>query len=360
MTGAGPSVSVIIPHFNRSDLVADTVASVLASDTQSVDIIIVDDGSTREHLLRLQGLRGPRVRVMSRESGLKGPSRCRNIGADASTSAYLIFLDSDDLLAPWCVGQRLAAASANDDADMWVFPVMLFDEAPGDRAELWNVMGEIRDAARRFISSDPPWHTSSPLWRREAFMTIGGFNEAVFYGDDSDLHMRALLSELPIQCISNAIPDVFIRRSGTPRITNVSDADAWAMRRARLVQASSFLRATRHEAYLPLVEAQYFAEAEWFVFNGAGGDEASKVMQQWEDDFPSSTLRSPHALAYLAVARLTRRHAYPLLRLARRLAMSVLPANFFSVAPWFHRAKLDSIQAREMRIRLGPIKSQMA
>ncbi|MFM7830855.1 MAG: hypothetical protein ACKPJD_03655, partial [Planctomycetaceae bacterium] len=108
-------------------------------------------------------------------------------------------------------------------ADALVFPVMLFRQQPGDWNTLWNsLQGE--DPALRFLTSDPPWQTSSVLWRRAALESIAGFNEAVMYGDDSELHARALISGIGFEIQPAQLPDVFIRRSAVERITNtVSD-----------------------------------------------------------------------------------------------------------------------------------------
>ena len=327
-------VTVVIPHFNRSVLLHEAVESIREPEGVDVEIVIVDDGSTPEELAAIADL-GDSARILTRTDGPKGPSHCRNIGATAGTGNFLLFLDSDDLLAPGCIAGRLRQALAQPDADLWVFPAMTFQQSPSDGRFLWNRMDDGTPAARRFMASDPPWHTSSPLWRRGSFLAIGGFNEKIFYGDDADLHMRALLSGLTARLFPDREADVFVRRSATRRITNDLATNAWDVRRARLSEGTIFLLSLADPELLRLWQAQYFREAEWFLFNADSTADVDAVLHQWRVDFPRDRLLSARVKAYFELAKLTRRRAYPLLRLARRAAMLSMPGDFFRTAPSF-------------------------
>jgi glycosyltransferase involved in cell wall biosynthesis len=346
-------VSVVIPHYNRSDLLEASVASVLASTDQSFEVIIIDDGSAPDDLQRARNLASDKVRVLERDREPKGPSRCRNLGVEASRGEFIVFLDSDDLMAPWCIEQRLRRADEEPARDLWVFPVMLFEKVPGDRAELWNRMENGVAPELRFMQSDPPWHTSSPLWRRDAFVRVGGFNERVFYGDDSDLHMRALIEGASVSVNSDELPDVFIRRSSAERITN-SASLATSTRLARLSEGTRYLRSgSRPATYLSAWQGQYFAEAEYYLFNVWDPIQlVRQTLQQWDEDF--LPLRAPLAAReYFRVALAFRNRAYLLLRLARRAAMLLLPPEFFSVAPDFQTLQASAESRGEVARRLG-------
>jgi glycosyltransferase involved in cell wall biosynthesis len=243
---------------------------VLASTKRNSEVIVVDDGSSQAEWESAQKLGGERVRVLRRADGKKGPSRCRNIGVRESSSEMIVFLDSDDLMSSWCIETRLGAAATAPEADLWVFPVLLFNEVPGDRDVLWNSMSDEWEPSARFLRSDPPWHTSSPLWKKSAFLRIGGFNEELMYGDDSDLHYRALHLGLTARLFADMLPDIFIRRSTVPRITNSLTADLIASRLQRLREGARFLRTSpRHPAHAAIWEGQYFVEAEFLLFNDA-------------------------------------------------------------------------------------------
>jgi hypothetical protein len=68
--------------------------------------------------------------------------------------------------------------------------------------------------------SDPPWHTSSTVWRADVVRRIGGFNERVMYGDNAELHIRGLIQNVRLVKQCEALPGVIFRRSETSRITN--------------------------------------------------------------------------------------------------------------------------------------------
>src|SRR5262245_5979279 len=93
-------VSTIIPVYNRSTLLREAVASVLAQTYRPVEIIVVDDGSTEETGREAQGLAGTdaEVRAIHRDNG--GPGAAREMGRLAARGEFIQYLDSDDLLLP--------------------------------------------------------------------------------------------------------------------------------------------------------------------------------------------------------------------------------------------------------------------
>ncbi len=147
-----PRVSVVIPHFNRARLLSETLESIHQQSVADWEVIIVDDGSEPEEWAAIRAMESDRIRVLQRTNGIKGPSRCRNMGAAEARGELLLFLDSDDVLAPWCLGQRLERVSQEPELGVWVFPVMLFHQRPGDGAQCWNRL-EGHDDLDRFLRS---------------------------------------------------------------------------------------------------------------------------------------------------------------------------------------------------------------
>ena len=337
-------VSVVIPHFARPGLLAEAVASIRASSYRTFEIIVVDDGSPFEDWQKVESMAATDLRVFQRGDGVKGPSRCRNIGLEQAKGTHVMFLDSDDFMAPWCLEQRLGAAEAAAEVDFVVYPVLLFHELPGDMDVLWNSMENGAPDVERFACSDPPWHTSSPLWRTASVRLLGGFNEAVFYGDDADLHLRALACGLRAVKQTEALPDVFIRRSDTPRITNTLSAFLIESRRTRLREGSRFLKSRADSPNLMAIwEGQYFVEAEFLLFNHASPEaEVDLVLKAWAADCQPSVWLRLVVAGYFKVALLCRRRLYLVLRISRRLARASLPRVYFPVGGDFHQAKVSS------------------
>jgi len=91
-------VSVIIPTYNRADLLSEAIESVLGQTHKDTEIIVIDDGSTdntREKLKPYQG----RIKYKYIENG--GPALARNMGMRMAKGQYIAFLDSDDLYYPY-------------------------------------------------------------------------------------------------------------------------------------------------------------------------------------------------------------------------------------------------------------------
>jgi glycosyltransferase involved in cell wall biosynthesis len=96
-----PLVSIIIPAFNRADIIAETIESVIEQTYKNWECIIVDDGSSdyTVQLVADYGKKDYRIKILSRPSvRKKGANICRNIGLENATGDYIIFFDSDDIM----------------------------------------------------------------------------------------------------------------------------------------------------------------------------------------------------------------------------------------------------------------------
>jgi glycosyltransferase involved in cell wall biosynthesis len=105
-----PRVSVVIPTYNRLDLVRRALDSVIAQTYPDYEILLVDDGSD-EPVGDLAGLY-PQIRILRHERN-RGAAAARNTGIQASEAEFVAFLDSDDCWLP----QKLQAQVALLDAD---------------------------------------------------------------------------------------------------------------------------------------------------------------------------------------------------------------------------------------------------
>ncbi len=94
-----PYFSVVIPTYNRRDLVVDAVGSVLRQSFDDFEILVIDNGSTDDTGERIGALSDPRIRYVWRE-GSGSPAAPRNQGLRLATGEWVAFLDSDDLWKP--------------------------------------------------------------------------------------------------------------------------------------------------------------------------------------------------------------------------------------------------------------------
>lgn len=167
-----PLVSVVIPTYNRMLLVQEAVASVLACSSDSVEVVVVDDGSTDGTAAGLA--RFGAAMTIVRQSN-QGRSAARNAGAAVARGRYLAFLDSDDVWEPWHVAQ-FAAAHPAEPYDLYAAPVNYWDPVSG-RLHLITTKTSIRPRDDLEASLVGTTLTLQGLFvPRELFEATGGFD----------------------------------------------------------------------------------------------------------------------------------------------------------------------------------------
>lgn len=184
-------VSVIIPTYNRADLVQQAVESILAQTWDQYEIIVVDDGSTddTEHALtRWHG----RIRYERQEN--QGESAARNRGVQLARGAYVAFLDSDDLWLPGKLARQVEVLERNPAAGVVFCRASLID---GDGRRLpdnsiFDLDG-LTQVSFEQLCRKSLFAPSTVVMRRAVFDAVGGFDEAIRYGEDWDLWLRSAL-----------------------------------------------------------------------------------------------------------------------------------------------------------------------
>ena len=132
--------SVVIPVYNVKDYLPKCIDSVLAQDFEDYEVILIDDGSTDGEsgaiCDRYAAAHPERIRAIHKPNG--GVGEARNVGIEAAQGEYLIFIDSDDYIAP-NMFRVLADAVARFGSDIIGFGAAL--EANGTYANEVNKRG---------------------------------------------------------------------------------------------------------------------------------------------------------------------------------------------------------------------------
>jgi glycosyltransferase involved in cell wall biosynthesis len=231
MLESSPKVSVIVPTRDRQALLAETIASVRAQTYSNWELLVIDDNSTDKTAAFVSAIseEEPRVRLLVLDHTQAGAPAARNLGVRQATGSLIIFLDSDDLLAPSCILQRVEVMRQRPQLDFAVFPCQVFRDQPGDLQLLFNSdNGE--DDLDRMLKVDVPWQTTCPIWRREALAKIGPWDESAINAQDWEFHIRALVAGLRYDRFGP--PDCFWRRPSGQRdsIGKASEIEAKYMR----------------------------------------------------------------------------------------------------------------------------------
>lgn len=209
-----PLVSIIIPSYNRGTLISQTLESVLNQTYPHWEAIVVDDGSTDNTLDIVNAWveKNNRIKLFKRDREPKGAPTCRNIGLQKSSGKFVIYLDSDDLIAPHCLMHRVECYIQNTSPDFLVFPILLFDREIHDTNVLWNIDTQESDLYR-FLRTDALWQTTGPIYKKSALLRVGGFREDLPFWQDFDIHLRCLLLGLQYTKFMSVKPDVYHRRN---------------------------------------------------------------------------------------------------------------------------------------------------
>ncbi|MEM9186224.1 MAG: glycosyltransferase family A protein [Planctomycetota bacterium] len=203
-----PLFTVIIPTFNRRELVVETLRSVFAQEPTiatapgdadaseasagggvDYEVIVVDDGSTDSTLDVLRGY-GDRLTLLEQQHG--GCAAARNRGARAAQGRYLAFLDDDDLWFPWTLATFAAAAREQGEPAFIAGRLSVFHH---------------EDELQRVEREPPRLHAAADLLagsvehgfflgvahgvvRRDAYLEVGGCEERNINATDSDVLLK--------------------------------------------------------------------------------------------------------------------------------------------------------------------------
>lgn len=187
-----PTVSVVIPTFNRGEFVVNALESVFAQTYQDYEVIVVDDGSTDDTRDKLRPYM-ERIRYFYQKN--QGASAARNKGIEVARGEWISTLDSDDVWLPTKLERQFEAISALGGDFGACFTDCQFAGDPSLHRTAFELGG--LDKARSFGILDNPLYyvafrrpviwIQSLLIRRSLLSDLGGFDESLVVIQDTDL-----------------------------------------------------------------------------------------------------------------------------------------------------------------------------
>jgi glycosyltransferase involved in cell wall biosynthesis len=182
-----PTVTVVIPTYNRRDLIGETLDSVFAQTFRDFEVVVVDDGSTDGTPERLRPLAEQgRIRYIRQKNAEQAAAR--NRGLEEARGEFIAFLDDDDLWPPDKLQWQVEALRERPDA------VLVYGEErqlhPDGRHVRRSVAWPDGDVYAQFRLRN--WITTpgQTLIRADALREIGGFDAAIWRSEDWDLYIR--------------------------------------------------------------------------------------------------------------------------------------------------------------------------
>jgi len=180
-----PTVSVVIPTYNRALRLGETLRSVLKQTYQDFELIVVDDGSTDNTSKMIRSFPDVRYFFLNENHGV---SRARNEGLAYAKGRYICFLDSDDLWDEKKLQTQVQWMEKNIDCqvcytdEIWV--------RKGVRVNPMNKHRKYSGDIFRHCLSLCIVSPSSAMLRTKLFDEIGNFDESLPACEDYDLWLR--------------------------------------------------------------------------------------------------------------------------------------------------------------------------
>jgi glycosyltransferase involved in cell wall biosynthesis len=186
-----PRAAIVVAAKNAERFLRDAVGSALAQSEPSVEVVVVDDGSTDGTLALARSLAvaDPRLRVVSQSN--HGPGHARNRGVENTSAPYLVFLDADDWIPEGKVETQAAFLDAHPDVGVVYSDCMTFTGGEPVAERPFGVPPDAAGLARSLTEGGrggfPPL---CGMVRRADFDRIGGFREIRPLLEDRDLWTR--------------------------------------------------------------------------------------------------------------------------------------------------------------------------
>lgn len=182
-----PETSVVIPTYNREDVIGRAIRSALSQTYQDLEIIVIDDASvdgTEQVVQRFESDRLSYIRCQTNQ----GPSAARNRGLKESRGAYIAFLDSDD---QWLSTKLEKQIKKIKDSPSKVGAVYtgywVVRDGVRELGRLPSKRGNIHQAQ---LARDHVSPTSTVLVRKECFGRVGNFDTSLPNRQDYEMWLR--------------------------------------------------------------------------------------------------------------------------------------------------------------------------
>lgn len=183
--------SILIPTFERADLLGQAIESALAQTHGNHEILVIDDGSA-DATGAVVARYVPAVGYLRQEN--RGKAAALNFGLAAATGDAILVLDDDDLLPPTALADHAKALVGDPRADFsYGRYVRFIGASPPNPDKLWDEEPTpIRDPRRLAVRLMERCFLPHPAWavRREAQRRAGPYDESLKRSQDFEMIVR--------------------------------------------------------------------------------------------------------------------------------------------------------------------------
>ena len=200
-----PGVSVVIPTYNRAELLRAALESVLAQTAPATEIAVVDDGST-DHTAQvveeLVTMGAPLIFLQGPHTNNRGEAR--NRGVEATSAPIVAFLDADDLWQPERLERQLETLSRAPEAGFAFCNCRRFSDDGFLIEPCLDPAADFNGEILGDLLEEPRAVSSTLMLKREVFLKVGGFAD-LRMNEDYELTLR-----LAAQYTASYVPEVLM------------------------------------------------------------------------------------------------------------------------------------------------------
>lgn len=186
-----PRIACIIAYYNGSCFIKRSLSSALKQTVPFYEIIIVNDGSQEDERAAISELESDQVKILDKVNG--GQGSARNTGVAASDSELICFLDQDDYYLDNHNETLLREFIPNNPHLGFVYADLWEGEENGDIIR-YNMIKDHaihpKTTLQQCLSEDMMILPSASMIKKEAFESVGGFDEQFKGYEDDDLFLR--------------------------------------------------------------------------------------------------------------------------------------------------------------------------
>lgn len=179
-----PLFSIIIPSYNRGNILPQAITSVLNQTYSNWELVIVDDGSTDNTSILMNNFIDIRINYLKKENG--GVCSARNYGVNFSKGEYLVFLDSDDFVSKDWLQHFYEKIDIDSNLDPDI---------------ICSGLERVNSKTNESVFVKPTDHGNGAIgWavvipgsfsvKKEFLIETGLFDEKITYGENTELFMR--------------------------------------------------------------------------------------------------------------------------------------------------------------------------
>jgi glycosyltransferase involved in cell wall biosynthesis len=227
VSSARPRIGVVVPTYNRADLLHRAIVSILDQRSPPDEIVVVDDGSADDTEAVVRSFGGA---ITYRHQSNRGVAAARNAGVSALSTTYVAFLDDDDTWESGHLERLRAAVDATHESAHLYFSDLAIEDQHG-ATTAWR-LAQFRCAEpHELVADGTPWAmmpcqpmtTQATMIRRAAFLECGGQSERLTTREDTHLFLKLSLGT-PV-CAVAGVAGVLHADAADARLTAIHQND---------------------------------------------------------------------------------------------------------------------------------------